>query len=333
MQKLKIKHLCRWGVLLVIGVLLIWWFLSSHILYTSDNLSLTYARNQSTFPSFADDFFYVHNNLLYFTEDSGDDTAVRVVKNNVIRTFAVIPGNNYQRFLILDEETLLVQIRDTIYSMNTEDEKLVELWSGTCVGCYENQVYFTDETTLYTAKITENEPQAVVSFLELLASYKDGIVYQSEEGIYQLFYEKPNDPQLLTSNEIPWPKEGSQLEVAYLYTTDFALRISGHSLDLYTYKTDEMQRIYATTADQNMVIMAISAGKDNLYISRQLVDLKFWPLENNEINGTCRYEIQTGSWARVSDETCSILVQFDEHSLYGYDSYNMFHSVKRFKVD
>ncbi|MBP3300724.1 MAG: hypothetical protein J6M34_04400 [Clostridia bacterium] len=331
MRKLKGWHITLFCGLLLGAALFALWFFNCCYLYTPDNLSLTYARNQSSFPSMEENSFYVRDNLLYFAEDRGDKVVVRVVKNNVIRTFAEIP-KNYKRFLVLDDETMLVQVKDTLYLMNTEDENLVELWSGTCVGYHGDQVYLTDETALYAAKITETEPQKVVSFHEILASYEDGIVYRNGDGIYQLFYEKTNVPQLLTNNAIPWPNEKTELEFSYLYTTDYALRIGSHTLDLYFYKTGEMRRIYETEAN-HMVIMAVSAGMDGLYVSRQWVDAKFWPLKNSEINGTYRYDIQGDLWTRISDETCSTLARFDDSSVYGYDRYSTFPSVKQFEVN
>ncbi len=331
MGRVRIRYLCISGLLFILGILAVLWLFQGSFLYTEDTLALTYSRSTSTFSS--KERFYVRDNLLYYAEDRGEKTVVRYVKNNVVHTFAEIPPN-YEHFIILDDGTLIVQIRDTLYSLDTENKYPVELWPGSCVGSFENQVYFIHNTTLYTAEITESEPRKVVLFDELLGSYNDGIVYRSGECIYQLLYEQSNIPLLVTSGEIPWSKDITSwaLDVAYLYTSEYALRIGSHSLDMYIYKTGELQRIYEADVD-NMIIMAVVAGKKELYVSRQLVDLKFYPLKDNKINGTYKYDIQAKSWTKISSEVCSMLVQFDKQSLYGCDSYGVYDKIKRLEVD
>ena len=54
---------------------------------TPDDLSPSYTRSASTFRS-PDQYFYAHNNRLYFVEDRLKSVVIRYAENNVIHTFA-----------------------------------------------------------------------------------------------------------------------------------------------------------------------------------------------------------------------------------------------------
>ncbi len=331
MHKLSVKHVVPWCILLVGCVLLVVWLFETHILYTADTLSFSYSRNVTSFSS--PQRFYVRDNVLYFVENQGEKAVIRYVKKNWIHTFTEMPAN-YKRFIVVDDETVIVQIKDTLYLLDVVDGDLTKLWQGSCVGYEGDRIYYTDSTALYARKMVESEPQKVISFDELLASYADGIVYSNEEGIYQLYYAKPNTPQMITAGAIPWTEDKTTwlLGFTYLYTSDYALRIGSHTLDMYVYDTGEIQRIYETDAD-NMVIMAVAASENELYVSRQWVDMKFWLLENQDINGTYKYDILKKAWTKITNKTYSVIGRFDEQYLYGIDLFRILGGIKQINVD
>ncbi len=336
MHKLSVKRIVLWGVLLVVCFLLAVRFFQTHILYTSDTLSVAYSRSVTSTPSSDTlNWFYVRDNVLYFTKDKGfDKTVICYVKNNWIHTFAEIP-NNYQRFIVVDDETVIVEVSDIIYLLNVSDGKLTEKWQGDCVGYCRNQVYYTNGNALYAAEIAGSEQRKIVSYDELLAHYDDGIVYRDSKGIYWLFYEKSDAPQLITEGTIPWTDVTTSwlLDVEYVYTPDYALCIGSHSIDMYVYETGEIQRIYYADVGK-MIIMAVTASENELYVSRQWVDMKFWPLKNKDINGTYKYDICEKEWTKITDKTYHEIVRFDEQYLYGYGTYGLFFpNFKCFKID
>lgn len=299
-------------------------------LSTSDDLSPTYARSASTFRS-PDQYFYAHNNRLYFVEERLKSVVIRYSENNVIHTFAEIP-KNYQQFLMFDESTAVVQVQESL-SLVYADGSLQELWPGSCVGIYENRLYFTEGTSLYSAHLPDGEPKQEVCFEELLGSSRDGIVYRTEDGIFQLLLNQPNVPRLLTDGEISWPEDTASARSEDLYTSDYAVRIGSNTLDLYFYETGEMRRIFEDFTEGRWTIMAVVAGETELYVSRQWATYDYYPKKNKEINGTYRYSIETDSWSKISDKVCSTMVQYDPKTLYGYNFYGYFNDLKRIEVN
>lgn len=335
MHKLSAKHIALLCILLVVCTLLVVCYFQSHYLNTGDTLSLSYSYNTTLFPSAqSSQQFYVLDNVLYFVENRGDKAVIRYVKKNWIRTFAEMPAN-YKRFIVVDGKTVIVEIKNVIYSLDVSSGDLTKLWKGSCVGYHLKDVYFTDGSALYIRKITEDEPRKVTAFDEVLASYADGMVYKNSMGIYRLMYENPNEPQLITEGTILWPevpKNAGLLDVAYLYTSEYALRIGSNTLDMYVYDTGEIQRIYETDAG-NMVIMAVAASENELYVSRQWVDMKFWLLENQDINGTYKYDILKKAWTKITNKTYSVIGRFDEQYLYGIDLFRILGGIKQINVD
>lgn len=331
MQKLM-PYLMFGVVLVVCGVIVACWFVHSKIVYSDENISLTYSHSVSNFPSLNDQI-YVKDDVLCFVNERGEIRTVQYVNNNTSLTVTELP-KGYQLFAILDDKSVIVQIEDSLHYLNTVDGKSEKLWQGVGVGYCGDRVYFTDYNTLYEAEIGGSEPQVVVSFDELLASYSDGIIYRNDEGIYQLLLNQPDVPRLLTSGDIVWPKVNSPwlVENAYLYTSDYALRISGRTLDMYTYASGEMRRIYEIDAE-NMLLMAVTARDNELYVSRQYTDLKFWPIKDKQINGIYKYDIQEKLWTKINDNIYPVIMQVDEKHLYGIDAYNGLGRIKIIKVN
>lgn len=333
----KSKYFYIFVCILLIGcVCFVCLLFNRYILNTADTMSLTYSHSVSTFPSL-NGKFYIKDDILYFINEHDSANIIRCIENNWIRTFAKLPGP-CEQFVILDNKAVIVQIKDWLYLLNTVDGKLMKLWQGKCVGEYENQVYFIVDTTLYVAETEKLEPHMVLSFDELLASYHDGIVYRDGDGIYQLLLEQLDEPKLLTIGDIAWANDDSVWLIGYkyLYTPNYALRISSYALDMYVYKTGEIHRIYEVDTDTVMdgvVLMAVTAQDNELYVSRQYTDLKFWHLENEEINGTYKYCIKEDVWTKISTKTYSVLAQFDEHFLYGINTLSFFGGIKQFVVD
>ena len=298
------------------------WFFHKTFLKTSDTLSLSYVPSATNY--WRRNYFYVHDNVLYFVEHGPDiKDIVKYVKNDVIHTYAKIPSG-YDRFIIIDDKSALIQWKDIVHLLNVADDSLVELWEGECVGYYDGLVYFTKDNMLYSAKISETEPKAIISFDDLLASDYNGITYQKGENIYQFVLSQPNEPKLLTTGDIPWPesRDGWLPINPYLFTSEYALHIGDSALYMYVYKTGEMKRIFEVK--EWCCAMAVVAHKDELYVSRQCTDSKFWPVRNKQINGTYKYDIIENTWTRISKETYSVLVQFDEHNLYGHHNRTSF---------
>lgn len=294
------------------------------VLHTSDALSSEYTRSVSNL-SGCDQQFYISNNTLYFaTEDD-----IRYVKNNWVCKLVKTPSGQYQRFVVLDDVTVILEKDDTIYRLNKKDNSLTELWQGNSLGHYGNQVYFTHDNTLYVSEVTQGEPQEVITFDELLGIYDDGIVYKSKGCIYQLLFREPDAPQILVHCEISWPEDVSPyFNDAYLYTLDYALHISSTAIDMYTYETGEMKRIYDMGKD-DAAIMAVTARKNELYVSRQWVDTAIWPLRSKD-NGTYRYDMRTDSWTKITNKRSRTIAQLDENSIY---MYGLWGRVKRLKLD
>ena len=315
LRRIKVSYFLVFCVVLFVGIVL--WLLHTRILYTADSLSAEYTRSVSNLDmSDCGQQFYVSNNTLYFATQ-GD---IRYVKNNWVSILAKTPGT-YERFVILDDETVILEKGDTLYWLNKEDGSLTKLWQGNSVGHYGNQVYFTCDNTLYAAEVTQGEPKEIVVFDELLGAYDDAIVYRSAGCIYQLLFREPDTSQLLVVGEIPWPEDvWPFFNDAYLYTHDYALYISATAIDMYTYETGEMKRIYDIGTDHS-AIMAVTARKNELYVSRQWVDVKLWPLRSKEINGTYRYDMQTDVWTKITGKTYKTIARFDERSVYVYGSW------------
>ena len=321
------RHYVRWVVLALTCVLLTTWLFRINVLFTSNHLSLTYARSATSMPLWYDQMFYVKDNVLYFIDDNGKKDRLCYVENNIIKTFVKLPYS-FDHFVVADDETVIIQRKDILYSLNVSDGVITELWQGACVGYYEDQLYFTNDSALYAAKIGQGEPQKVLSFDELLASYHDGIIYRNGEEICQLLLEQTDAPQVLTKGNIPWPDAMLHwlLDEVFLYTSDYALHIGSHTIDMYTYKTGAMKRIYeaADAHDGSMVTMAVTARENEIYISRLLTHISFWKIRDKNINGTYRYDIQADTWTKITDATYSTIAQFDDRYLYGNDSGSFF---------
>ena len=284
---------------------------------TDDNMSITYSRSASTISS--EEPFYIKDGELYFY-DKFTGYNIRRIKDNWIGTFAK-SSTYFTRFIILNDESLITQVKDQICLFDLSNNEMHELWQGNCVGYDGTRVYFTVATTLYASEIGQNDPEVIITFEKLMAYYSDAIVYKSEEGICQLFFDRPSEPQLLTTGWIPWSVDTAAfpLDFEYIYTSDYALRIGTYAIDMFIYETGEMKRIYETDSS-NRVAMAVSATPNEICVSRQLKDIALWDLKDATINGTYRYDIQSGSWTKISKKTYYTLGQFDDKYLYGFNS-------------
>lgn len=332
MSKALVKKIILCCVVLVAVALFSVWFLQNHILYTSDTLSSIYSRSASAFTW---ENFYVKDNTLYFVKHGAlSGESICRVKNDWTHTISKLPSQYaYEDFVVIDDQTILVRSGHGIYrSVSISDETM--LWQGESLGYDgEKYIYFVNDGTLYSATLSEREPQKIVSFDRLLGAYHDAIVYENEGRIYQLFYADPSTSQLL-AEESPWP-DGIRTE--YVYTSNYALRIGYKTLDMYVYETGEIKRIFdADIVDEDfygMAVMALAASENELYVSRQHTDGVYWPIDNKEINGTYKYDFVTGEWTRIDDNTFFWLAQFDENSLYGYNANDLLDPYKRIKLN
>ena len=329
----KIKRFWWIGcLLLVVGICLAYLFRVN----TADNMSLTYSRSASTISS--EEPFYIKDGELYFYNKLFSYKILHL-KNDWVGTFAQLPKSygeksvSYEKFIILNDESLITQVKDQIYLLKLPDGEMQELWQGNCVGYDGTRIYFTNDTTLYASEIGQNEPEVIITFEKLMAYYSDAIVYKSEEGICQLFFERPKEPQLLTTGWIPWSVDTTAfpLDFAYIYTSDYALRIGTHAIDMFIYETGEMKRIYETDSS-NRVAMAVSATPNEICVSRQLKDIALWDVKDATINGTYKYDIRAGSWTKISKKTYYTLGQFDEKHLYGFNSESLLGRVHKFDL-
>ncbi len=333
MSKALVKKIILCCVVLVAVALFSVWFLQNHILYTSDTISPTYSRSASTFTW--ENCFYVKDNTLYFVKHGAlSGESICRVKNNWTHTISKLPSQYaYKDFVVIDDQTILVRSGHGIYrSVSISDETM--LWQGESLGYDgEKYIYFVNDGALYSATLSEREPQKLVSFDRLLGAYHDAIVYENEGRIYQLFYADPSTSQLL-AEESPWP-DGIRTE--YVYTSNYALRIGYKTLDMYVYETGEIKRIFdADIVDEDfygMAVMALAASENELYVSRQHTDMVYWPINNKKINGTYKYDFVTGEWTKIDDNTFFWLAQFDENSLYGYNANDLLDPYKRIKLN
>jgi len=306
-------------------------FFNAFVMFTSDTLSLTYARSATVMSTSKQ--FYVHDNILYFVDDHSD--TIKYVKNNIIYKFAKLP-TNCRDFIILEDGTALVHKNDSaICLLDKDDGTLTELWQGRCVGYVGEWLYFTCGNTLYKAVVGENAPTEVISFDELLASYSDAIVYKDSGNIYQLYLDRTDDPLMLTAGEIPWPDRQSNflLDDPYLYTENYALHISTYTVDMYVYSTGEMKRIYDAGDPDGIIITSLAAENDRIYVSRRLTDSHLWPIaDKNNINGTYEYDIKSDVWTKINGQSYNALFRFDTEALYGYKDAILFGGAKRIKM-
>lgn len=310
---------------------------------TSDTLSPTYAPSVNFLHT--GNWFYVYDNTLYFYE-SHYFLSIMYVKNNIVHKFADVGIKNIDGFCILDENTAIIWSnwydppKTTIYSLNKSGDKAVKLWDGYCVGCFDNKVYYAKDNTLYSSKIGQSEPDTVTFFSTLLAHDNYGITYRVGDNVYQLLYEDPQRPKLLFTGENPWKYSEKVLYDniveninAGLYTSDYALSYSFDSIEMFIYETREKKKIYTPDGGAANVSMSIVANGNKLYVSRQCIDFKYYRVKNKKINGTYIYDITEDTWTKLSDKTYTVLAQFDENYLYGYDELSLFPRVVRIKVD
>ena len=300
-------------------------------MFTPDTLSLTYARSANMLST--DQQIYVHDNILYFADDSNN--TIKYIKNNIICNFVKLP-TNCKDFIILEDGTLLVHKNDsTICLLDKDNGTLTELWQGHCTGYDKEWLYFTNDNTLYKAVVREISPLDVISFDELLASYSNSIVYKKDGNIYQLYFAHPDEPTMLNSGDIPWPKCKSHfiLDDIYLYSENYALHISTYAVDMYFYSTGEMKRIYDAGNPDGTIITSLVAEDDKIYVSRFLTDSLLWPIiDRNNINGTYEYDIHSGTWTKINGQSYTTMFQFDSEALYGYKNAIFWGGVKRIKL-
>ena len=100
------QHYVRWVVLALACVLLTTWLFRINVLFTSNHLSLTYARSATSSPP-NNHSFYVHDNVLYFTKDGSPKDKLCYVKNNIIKTLTAERTSERTSFLYLHTAQML----------------------------------------------------------------------------------------------------------------------------------------------------------------------------------------------------------------------------------
>ena len=294
-----------------------------HIMNTADAMSGIYSRSVSNIE--AKQRFWVKDNVLYFYKKS-IGPSICWVKNDWTSTYSKLHkpymrmADSYETFIPIDDNSFITQVQEFIYLGSCPTGEMEKLWDGYLVGYSNELIYFATDTTLYASKIEEQDLQVVATFDELLACYPDAVVYSLDESIYQLYFENTNDPQLLTSMPIPWVEDYSfPLDLVYIYTSSYALQIGDHSIDMYIYDTGELKRIYEYKDREGVIAMAVVAGENEIFVSRQLMDIKFYKLDDVAVNGTWRYIIMSDQWKKINSKTYRALGQFDDQYLYGFE--------------
>ncbi len=341
-----------WTVIIIIAVAIpVWSFFEFNFILTSDNMSLTYSRSVGVTEYQDEGRSYVYDGDLYYIdgteyieeENSLADT-IQYTKNNFISTYCTpeypdIYRGSIDNFLIIDSDLAIVEISDKLSPdlllFDRKSNEFTSLWDGQCVAYYNGKVYFTNENSLYAGEVDNGESSVVFSFDKLLGSYYDGIVYENDGRIYQLLLEDTSSPCVLVDGIIEWPiiKSDDFIHDTYLYTFDYALHIGGSAIDMYTYKTREIKRIFETDKSDEVRMAATARGND-IYVSRQVTG-NYYPedgLAFVDINGTYHYDIESGEWTKISNYRCSSLVLYDEKCLYGYKNYWFFNHMVRIPI-
>lgn len=325
----------RWLIFLIIILIILscWIYYScfyKRYMRTADTMSNTYARCASSLYRTDESSFYVKDNVLYFAVPSNNYYTIRQIKNNVISTYARF-DRKYDRFAIIDDNSVIGQrvgynfteksYEYRIYLLNASDGTSVKEWDGRLVDYYDDQVYFVNDCTLYSVKISDNVTHPIISFDELLEVYNDAIIYKSNGSIYQLYLNQLDSPQLLVNSDIPWPsrRDGILMSIRYLYTDNYALQISIDALDIFFYESGEMKCIFsAEISTSDMIAMSVCANGNTLYISRQLQEDFSLPQTKHDknINGIYKYDIAGDSWQKISSKPNNVLYQCDDQYLY-----------------
>lgn len=107
----------------------------------------------------------------------------------------------------------------------------------------------------------------------------------------------------------------------YLYTSDYIISIRANTLCIYDINTGEVKPIYEPKITDGQILMALCASETGLYLSCQHTDMKYWPTNTDEINGTYSFSFETGEWKKLTGKAYRILAQFDEDCLYGFGNY------------
>ena len=341
-----------WTVIIIIAVAIpIWLLFEDNFILTSDNMSLTYSRSVGVTEYQNEGRSYVYDGDLYYIDDteyieeknSRADT-IQYTKNNFISTYCTpeypdIYNGDIYNFLIIDSDLAIVEIggkrSPNLLLYNCKSNEFTPMWDGKCVAYYNGKVYFTNENSLYAGEIDNGESSVIESFDTLFGSYYDGIVYEKDSKTYQLLFEDTSSPCVLVDGIIEWPiiKSDDFIHDTYLYTFDYALHIGGSAIDMYTYKTREIKRIFETDKSDEVRMAATARGND-IYVSRQVTG-NYYPedgLAFVDINGTYHYDIESGEWTKISNYRCSSLVLYDEKCLYGYKNYWFFYNMVRIPI-
>ena len=328
-----------WTVIIIIAVAIpIWLLFEDNFILTSNNMSLTYSRSVGVTEWQHEGSSYVKNNTLYYIDSSMNfdlsaNFSIQQIKNNFAFKYCKIPDESIYNFLIIDSDLAIVEISDKLSPdlllFDRKSNEFTPMWDGQCIAYYNGKVYFTNENSLYAGDVDNGESSVVFSFDKLLGSYHDGIVYEKDGKTYELLIEDTSSPCLLVDGIIEWPiiKSDDFIHDTYLYTFDYALHIGGSAIDMYTYKTREIKRIFETDKSDEVRMAATARGND-IYVSRQ-VTANYWPedgLAFADINGTYHYDIDSGEWTKISIYRCSSLVLYDEKCLYGYKNYWFFNN-------
>jgi len=284
-----------------------------------------YSRSASNFEVIPP-FLQTDGRSLYYVS-RWNTPHIRAVTGKSSRMEILLPTEPAQQARSLDPFLPLFLCDDSFYiggyTISLDDKSAWEMSVRYPFAFADQTLYYTvpaptQETGYYpellcTYHIPTGETRECFILDDLTAVYSDGFVYEWEKNFYYL-------PLPYTGEEpVPLPTSGKNRWLFTLLCTDTRLiQLDTDSIEIYDFTDGTWETVFASDGNGNAVTMAACANEEEMYVSRRLVDIKFWPVADLEgINGTYRYTFADGTWEKINDTIYDSLMQFDSEYLYG----------------
>lgn len=338
-KSMSIKKLFRvFAIVSVLCVLIIKMYmnLDQKFLSKAEESTLSYSRSVDSFGNTRANI-YVFDNSIYFLENRvGANKAliIKRIKDNHVESVAELPAEvDSDYFFIVNDSTGIVQSNSKIYLFDIRNKKISYLTDGKGVAVNKDYLYYLRKDTLCVMDVFQGNSQDLFAYDEVLASYYDSVIFEYNGNRYIWSITQPEKISSIPYVEINWPVADLWIE-EYLYTNDKVFRITKNALDVYTYKTGEVQRIFALNEHDagGIVVMAVCVSGNDIFISRQCTDIKFWPQIDSKINGTFKYTLDAKTLVKIDQKAYLPIIQFDAKHLYGINHYSLINLDKLVQI-